>query len=227
MLPGARLVNFGYPSLFAGTLEMGMYRTTIGIAGGSASGKTTLADALAARLEAVIIRTDDYYRPLDHLPFEERCRVNFDDPEAIDHELLQQHIELLRAGRAIDAPRYDFTKHTRSPRRHKVLPRKTVMIEGIFSLCYSPIREICDVSIFVDTGEEECLRRRLDRDVRERGRDEREVMARFRNQVTPMFYRYVQPIRDLADVVVSGEVDTDLNVAAVLNFIDDRISVPA
>jgi uridine kinase len=204
-----------------------MLRTTIGISGGSASGKTTLANALAERLEAVVIRTDDYYRPLDQLTFEERCRLNYDDPSLLDHDLLLHHLTRLQTGRAIEAPRYDFSRHTRLEKRHVVLPQKNVLIEGIFALVHQPIRDLCHVRVFVETDIEECLRRRIDRDVRERGRDEEEVRFRFQNQATPMFRQHLRPLRDMAEVVVSGEVDIDLNVAAVLNFLDERVSVPA
>ena len=204
-----------------------MERTTIGISGGSASGKTTLANALAERLQAVVIRTDDYYRPMDHLSFEDRCRVNYDDPTLLDHELLFEHLQRLQSGRAIEAPRYDFANHRRHDRRHVVLPQKNVLIEGIFALVYEPVRSLCHVRVFVETDMEECLRRRIDRDVKERGRDEEEVRSRFENQATPMFREHLKPLRDMADVIVSGEVDIDLNVAAVLNILDERVRVPA
>lgn len=188
----------------------------IAIAGATASGKTTLSRALAERLGGVILRTDDYYRPLDHLTFEERCLTNFDHPDAIDHGLLGVHLAELLAGRAVEAPCYDFTRHTRFPYTHRVEPAGTVIVEGLFALCEPEVESQCAVRVFVETPEPECLRRRLLRDTTERGRTPEEVVERFVGHVMPMFRLHVEPTREIADVVVSGEADTAHNVERVL-----------
>ncbi|MCX7800699.1 MAG: uridine kinase [Fimbriimonadales bacterium] len=184
-----------------------MGRLAVAIAGATASGKTTLARAVADRVPCTILRTDDYYRRLDHLTFEQRCLQNFDHPDAIEHDLLVAHVRELLAGRTVEAPRYDFTRHTRFPETHTVVPSPVLLIEGLFALCFPELRELCAVRVFVDTPEDVCLKRRLARDVLERGRTPVEVMERFSGHVAPMFRQHVLPTRETASVVVSGTDD--------------------
>jgi|GEM_PF-5884932 len=117
------------------------------IAGGTGSGKTTLARAVARQIQAPIISIDDYYRPLDGLTFEERKLVNFDCPEAIDQDLLTAHIRELRGGLSIEMPQYDFTRHTRSPQRHRLDPAPVILIEGIFALCWPELNRLCPLRV--------------------------------------------------------------------------------
>jgi uridine kinase len=191
-------------------------RLAIAIAGATASGKTTLARAVADRVPCTILRTDDYYRRLDHLSFEERCLQNFDHPDAIEHELLVAHARELVAGRSVEAPRYDFTRHTRFAETHTVVPSSVLRIEGLFALCFPELRALCTVRVFVDTPEDVCLRRRLARDVLERGRTPVEVVERFSGHVAPMFRQHVLPTRQTANVVVSGTDDVVANAERVL-----------
>lgn len=196
-----------------------MQRVGIAVAGASCSGKTTLADRLAASLNATLVRIDDYYRPLDHLTFEERCDVNFDHPNAIDSELLVAHFRALVAGESIEMPRYDFTRHTRFPDTVTVTPGPVVLVEGIFALCYPELVEACPVRIFVDASEDVCLNRRVERDVAERGRTPGEVIGRFTGHVAPMFRRHVLPKRELATVWVSGEEPLEKGLSNVLRSV--------
>lgn len=194
-------------------------RIAIAIAGGTASGKTTLARALADRLDSTTIRTDDFYRPLDHLTYEQRCLINFDDPEAIDHEMMADQTERLLEGGIVEVPRYDFTRHTRWPDTQTVAPSPFLIVEGLFALCYPKLRSLCALRVFVDTPEEVCLQRRLARDVVERGRTPEEVVERFTGHVAPMFRIHVAPCQCFANVVVSGLDDVVASATQVLEVL--------
>lgn len=174
------------------------------IAGGTGSGKTTLARAVAAHIQAPIISIDDYYRPLDHLTFEEREQVNFDCPDAIDHDLLVAHLRDLLQGRSVEVPQYDFTRHTRSPRRERLEPAPVILIEGIFALCWPEINRLCPIRVYVETPKLLRFQRRLERDVSERGRTVEEVTRRFHSHVNPMHELYVEPTKQRSTLIVSG-----------------------
>lgn len=177
----------------------------IAIAGGTGSGKSTLADALAAATGGVVIRIDDYYRPLNHLTFEEREQVNFDAPDAIDHVLMIEHLSMLLGGQTVEKPIYDFTKHTRAVFGEEISPCPTIIVEGLFALYWAELNQLCGTKVFVETPYELRFMRRLRRDIDERGRDEHEVTTRFRSHVNPMHERFVQPNSACADVVVHGD----------------------
>jgi uridine kinase len=177
----------------------------IAIAGGTGSGKSTLADALALQLGAVVIRIDDYYRPLNHLTFEEREQVNFDAPESIDHVLLMEHLSDLQRGRPVEKPIYDFSRHTRAVFGEIIEPHAIVIIEGLFSLYWKDLNELYQARIFVETPRDLRFERRLRRDIEERGRDTEEVTFRFNSHVNPMHEVYVQPTSLKADLVVYGD----------------------
>ena len=193
-----------------------MRRYAIAVAGMSGSGKSTLAEAVAHRLGASLLRTDDYYRPLDHLTHDERCRVNFDHPDAVDGALLAAHLRLLLSGEAVEVAAYDFTRHTRSQSFRRVEATPVVVVEGIFALAFDPVASLCDVRAFVDTPDSVCLGRRIGRDVIERGRTPGEVVSRFEGHVAPMFRRHVLPSRSRANVRVCGESHPEDGLAAVL-----------
>ncbi|RYG15448.1 uridine kinase, partial [bacterium] len=160
-----------------------MKRYAIAVAGMSGSGKTTLAEAVAEELGASLLRTDDYYRPLDYLTYEERCEVNFDHPDSVDGELMANHLRLLLRGETAEVPDYDFTRHTWSGRVRRVEASEYVVVEGIFALSYEEVIRLCEVRAFVDAQEETCLQRRIARDVTERGRTPGEVVSRFEGHV--------------------------------------------
>ncbi|MCU0315380.1 MAG: uridine kinase [Fimbriimonadaceae bacterium] len=191
-------------------------RRAVAIAGSTGSGKSTLARDVAAEVGAVILHTDDYYRPLDHLTFEERCEVNFDDPSSIDSELLAQQVRDLLSGQRIQVPCYDFSRHTRFAHSRTVLPAPFVIVEGVFALCVPQVVDLAELRIFVDTPELDCLKRRVKRDVEERGRTPEEVVERFTYHVAPMFRQHVLPTKDLADMVVPGDKKRDENRVAVV-----------
>lgn len=182
----------------------------IGIGGGTGSGKSTIANALASHLDAAVIRIDDYYRPYDHLTFEEREKINFDAPGSIDHQLLIDHINKLISGNTIEKPHYDFTRHTRAVFGDVIEPKNIIIIEGLFALHWIEINEIYYTTIFVETPLETRFARRLKRDIEERGRDEADVTFRFHSHVNPMHEIYVQPTAGRADLIVYGHQEFDL-----------------
>lgn len=176
----------------------------IAIAGGSCSGKTTLACSLSQQLDATLVRLDDYYRALDHLTYDERCEINFDHPDTIDSDRLVRDVAALLRGETIDAPRYDFTRHTLFSETVRIEPKRVVIVEGLFTLCYPALAEMCALRVFVEAPEEVCLERRLARDVCERGRTPEEVVGRFNSHVAPMYRAHVLPSGERANIRVCG-----------------------
>lgn len=177
----------------------------LGVAGGSCSGKTTVARRVVELLEDVPslhVRFDSYYRPLNHLPLEERHRCNFDHPESLEHELFAAHLEALRGRRAVELPRYDFATHAREEMTDRAGPVEVVIADGILLLAYEVLRLQLDLAVFLDVPEEVRLQRRVARDQAERGRSEESVRRQFAESVAPMHARFVQPGARVADRVV-------------------------
>lgn len=195
----------------------------LGIGGCSGSGKTTLAEELARELEGTHFHLDRYYRDLGHMSFEERCRQNFDHPDQLDSELLIAHMGELAAGRPIEYPQYDFSTHTRlRGGTTRLEPGHLVVVEGIFALYYDGLREFYDLSVYVDAPDEVCYRRRLARDVRERGRTPESVAMHYAETVRPMAERYVRPSAQHADLLVDGTASLDWAVEMVLTGLGKR-----
>lgn len=193
-------------------------RVIVGIAGGSAAGKTTLARALAEALgpERVLqLQQDWYYRDLSHMEPEDRCALNFDHPEALEIELLRQHLRSLRRGETVRRPAYDFTTHTRLSHWLLLIPREMVLVEGTLVLADMALRELLDICVYVDASKEIRLGRRLTRDVAERGRDVASCLEQHWRTVRPMHELYVGPSRSHAHVVVNGGAITSDSVAAL------------
>jgi uridine kinase len=188
----------------------------IGIAGPSCAGKSELAQSLATRLDAEVLPLDTYYRDLAHLPPELRGERNFDHPDAVDRDLLLRQIEVLAGGAAIERPVYDFSTHTRGSACRYVTPGRFVVIEGLFTLHWPELRGRLALAVYVDAEDELCLARRLERDVRARGREPVDVREQFERTVRPMCERYVRPSREHADLVVRGDDPVDRAVEAIL-----------
>jgi len=189
----------------------------IGIAGPSGAGKSELAGRLAKELGGAAIMTlDSYYRPMDDLPLDERRKSNFDLPDALEWELLFEHLGRLRAGVAIEEPTYDFTRHTRSPSNRRIEPREFVIVEGLFTLYWDEVRGTLDTKVFVRTTPNVCFERRLARDVAERGRTPESVRDQYEKTVRPSAETYIWPTERFADVVVSGEQSIETSTAAIL-----------
>lgn len=176
----------------------------IGIGGPSCAGKSELARRLAAVLPAQVLSLDRYYRDLSPLDSEERARWNFDVPEALEADEIERDLAKLAAGRAAEVPVYDFTQHVRKPEREILAPGRHLVIEGLFTLYWEPVRRLLDLKVFVGAPDEVCLGRRLERDVRERGRTEESVREQYERTVRPMAERYILPTRRYADLALEG-----------------------
>ena len=176
----------------------------IGIAGGTGSGKTTLMKRLVERFSAdvTVLSHDNYYRRRDDMPFEERCKVNYDEPAALETDLMARHLDALRRGQAIDCPVYDFSQHNRSNETVRIEPKRVIIVEGILIFENKQLRDLMDIKIFVDTDADVRLCRRIRRDVRERGRTLESVIEQYQAIVKPMHEKYVEPSKRYAHIVV-------------------------
>ena len=176
----------------------------IGIAGGTGSGKSTLMQQLVEHFGAdvTVLSHDNYYRRRDDMPFEERCKVNYDEPAALETDLMARHLDMLRHGQAIDCPVYDFTMHNRSGETVRIEPKRVIIVEGILIFEDKQLRDLMDIKIFVDTDADVRLCRRIRRDVRERGRTLESVSVQYQASVKPMHEKYVEPSKRYAHIVV-------------------------
>ncbi len=199
----------------------------IGIAGGSGSGKTTIAESVvtAVGVDTVsLIQHDAYYRDLPHLDFEERSRVNYDHPDSLETELLIEHIRQLRAGREIHRPVYDFTTHRRTTETVLVKPEPVVVIEGILVLSERELRDVMDLKIYVDADADLRLMRRMQRDIIERERTLDSVLKQYQETVRPMHLQFVEPSKRYADIIVpSGGYNLGA-VGTITSMIRDVLS---
>jgi len=198
----------------------------VGIAGGTASGKTTVArkivDALVGHRVAFIDQ-DAYYKDLSDLSLEERREVNFDHPDAFDTDLLVAQMRELRAGRPVQKPVYDFVTSTRETRTVTVEPADLILIEGILVLHMAPIREMLDIRIFVDAEDDVRIIRRLMRDIKERGRDFDHVVAQYFRHVRPMHMGFVEPSKHHADIIVPHGGKNETAIDMLVNAIRARL----
>ena len=194
----------------------------IGIAGGTGSGKTTLMNNLIQRFEGsvTVLSHDNYYRRHDELTYEERCQLNYDEPAAMETELMVQHLEALRNWQAIDCPVYDFSVHNRSDETIRIVPRKVIIVEGILIFENKPLRDLMDIKIFVDTDADVRLCRRIKRDVNKRGRTLESVLQQYQQTVKPMHEAFVEPYKRFADIIVPGGGSNP----AALDMIITRVS---
>ena len=194
----------------------------LGITGGAASGKTTVADLLSEDLHGRIsvIQFDRYYRDQGHLDAEERSLVNYDHPDSLDHELLIEHLASLSEGDSIDAPIYDFATHTRSEQTEKIEPKEFIVVDGILIMAFVEIVERLTFKIFIDTPDETRLIRRIKRDMSERGRTEESVRKQFEASVLPMHKKFVEPFKDSTELIINGLDDPSKSAAKVISFID-------
>ena len=195
---------------------------TVGVAGGTGSGKTTLVEALMERIgveRIALLPHDVYYRDLSHLPLGERAQVNFDHPASLETELLVSHLRQLQAGKPIAMPQYDFVTHTRRRQRVMVQPRPVILVEGILILVGPALRELFDIKLYVDTDADVRFIRRLQRDIEERGRMVQSVIEQYLATVRPMHLEFVEPSKRYADFIIP---EGGLNVVA-LDMIVARI----
>lgn len=183
--------------------------TIIGIAGASGAGKSLFAAQLHERLrkehsheDVNILNEDCYYRDRSDLSFEDRCEINYDHPDALEHALLIDHLKRLRERKTVQVPQYDYTDHNRKSESTTMAPSRILILEGILILHNPILRELMDLKIFVDVSLDICLTRRLRRDIQERGRSLESVLSQYEKTVRPMFFEFIDPSKDYADLIV-------------------------
>ena len=183
----------------------GMSSFVIGVAGGSGSGKTTVVRRIVDSLgpeHVTLLDHDRYYRDRNDLRLEERAALNYDHPDSLETDLLVGHVRELRAGRPVNVPQYDFTRHARLPETETFQPRRALIVEGILVFTDAALRELMDIKVFVDTDSDTRFIRRLQRDVANRGRTMESVIEQYQNTVKPMHLEFVEPSKRYADVII-------------------------
>ncbi len=199
----------------------------IGIAGGTGSGKTTVVDQIVSELpkeEVSVIYQDSYYKDTSHLTYDERVKLNFDHPKAIDFPLLEAHLKALKRGETIQQPVYSFVEHNRTKETISISPTKVIIVEGILILSHPEIRELFDIKVFVHADSDERLIRRLKRDTIERGRDINEVLNRYQSTLKPMHQQFIEPTKEFADIIIPTNRYNTVAVKLIQNIIHQRIS---
>lgn len=199
----------------------------IGIAGGTGSGKTTVVHQIMNELpasEVGIISQDSYYKDNSELSFEDRAKINFDHPRAIDFELLTEHLKKLRKGKTIEQPVYSFVTHNRTKDTVITHPRKVMIIEGILILANPQLRDMFDIKIYVHADSDERLIRRLKRDIAERGRDMDEVLNRYQTTLKPMHEQFIEPTKAHADIIIPNDKYNTVAIDVVRAVINQRLA---
>ena len=198
----------------------------IGIAGGTGSGKTTVVKQIINQLpenEVCVISQDAYYKNTSHLSFDERIKINFDHPNAIDFTLLEQHIIALKKGNSFEQPVYSFIDHNRTKETITTYPKKVVIIEGILILTNPAVRKHFDIKVFVQADNDERLIRRLKRDMAERGRNLNEVLNRYQSTLKPMHQKFIEPTKAHADIIIPTNRRNEVAVKLLRNIINQKI----
>jgi uridine kinase len=198
----------------------------IGIAGGTGSGKTTVVNQIIQELpegEVCVISQDSYYKDTSHLLFDERTKINFDHPKAIDFDLLVAHLKELKKGNAIEQPIYSFVEHNRTKETITMFPKKVIIVEGILILTHTDIRELFDIKLYVHADSDERLIRRLRRDMSERGRDLDEVLSRYKKTLKPMHQQFIEPTKEFADIIIPNNRYNTVAVDLIRKIINQRL----
>jgi uridine kinase len=198
----------------------------IGLAGGTGSGKTTVVDQILHELpsdEVCVISQDSYYKATDDLTYEERTKINFDHPRAIDFDLMIQHISQLKEGKVIEQPIYSFVTHNRTKDTIKTHPRKVVLVEGILIFNSEQLRNLFDIKVFVHADADERLIRRMRRDIKERGRDIDEVLNRYQDTLKPMHQQFIEPTKNYADIIIPNDRYNTVAIDIVRTVINERL----
>ena len=198
----------------------------IGIAGGTGSGKTTVVNQVINELpedEVCVISQDSYYKATDNLSYEERIKINFDHPRAIDFDLLETHISDLKCGKTIQQPIYSFVTHNRTKDSIKTHPRKVLIIEGILIFNSKKLLDLFDIKIFVHADADERLIRRVRRDIKERGRDIDEVLDRYKDTLKPMHQQFIEPTKNFADIIIPNDRYNTVAIDIVRTVISERL----
>ncbi|WP_339611113.1 uridine kinase [uncultured Planktosalinus sp.] len=198
----------------------------IGIAGGTGSGKTTVVNQIINELppnEVGVISQDSYYKDTSHLPFEERVKINFDHPKAIDFDLLVAHLKELKKGKTIKQPVYSFVEHNRTNQTVATAPKHVMIVEGILILTHPDIRDMFDIKIYVHADSDERLIRRLKRDIAERGRNLEEVLNRYQTTLKPMHQQFIEPTKEYADIIIPTNRYNTVAVDIVRTIINQKL----
>lgn len=205
--------------------------TVIGIAGGSASGKTTVACKLIEASKkwgkVVYLRFDDYYKDLSHLDLEERRKVNFDHPSSVDMDLLYTHLLALKNSESISKPTYDFVNYNRGTEYELIEPGNVIILEGIFTLVDERIRDMCDIKLFVDIDPDIRFIRRLTRDMKERGRSVDSIIKQYMDTVRPMYLQFIEPSKRYADIIIPkggfNQIAIDMVLAKISSIFKENV----
>jgi uridine kinase len=198
----------------------------IGIAGGTGSGKTTVVNQIMNELpadEVCVISQDSYYKATDELTYDERIKINFDHPRAIDFDLLIEHISQLKEGNIIEQPIYSFVTHNRTKDSIKTQPRKVIVVEGILIFNSEKLRNLFDIKVFVHADADERLIRRVRRDINERGRDIDEVLNRYQDTLKPMHQQFIEPTKNFADIIIPNDRYNTVAIDIVRTVISERL----
>lgn len=199
----------------------------VGIAGGTGSGKTTVAMAILERTgkdKIAYIQHDSYYKDLSELPPAQRATTNFDHPNSLDSGLMIEHIRQLKQGHAIEVPNYDFTTHTRKKDTQRIEPKAIVLVEGILLFAEPEMRDLIDIKFFVDTDSDLRIIRRIQRDIKERGRTTDSVIEQYESTVRPMHLEFVEPSKRYADLIIPEGGYNQVAMDVVLASIEARIN---
>ncbi len=202
----------------------------VAVSGGSGSGKTTFVNKLWNRLEMLrplVISIDHFYRDLSHLPSEERSKYNFDDPDAIERDLLHEQVSLLRNGVAVDRPCYDFATHTRREETERLEPSRIIIVDGIFALCYPELLKLFDLKIYLDVDMDVRVVRRIRRDMAERGRSFESCAAQYLGTVKAMHEKHIEPNKKSADFVIPWQHFNERTVAYLASMIQGEVETRA
>jgi uridine kinase len=201
----------------------------IGIYGGTGSGKTTIVNMIASHFSSndiEIISQDSYYKDNSDISYEDRCKLNFDHPDAIDFNLLHKHLKNLRKGGTVEQPIYDFKIHNRLKKTIQIKPKKILILEGILIMCHAEIRSIFDLKIFINANSKTRMERRIKRDIVERGRSRDEVLKRYIETLKPMHEKFIEPTKIYANYIIENQFNNKLNIDELLEkmklYLDEK-----
>ena len=199
----------------------------IGVFGGTGSGKTTIVNQIVSDFNASdiqVISQDAYYKDNSNITYDARCLLNFDHPEAVDFELLYQHLSALKNGETIEQPVYNFKTHNRTDKTLEISPKKILILEGILIMNYPKLRSLLDLKVFIDTNSDMRMERRVNRDISERGRTPKEVMDRYLNTLKPMHDQFIEPMKIHADMVIENHENASINLDILIAKIKSLMS---
>jgi len=196
---------------------------TIGIAGGTGSGKTTVVRKILEKVPrecVALVPQDSYYRDNGHLPLKERQKMNFDHPDSVEFDLLVEHLQRLREGEVVQQPRYSYLTCTRDPETVPIEPREIIIVEGILIFTHRPLIDLIDLKVFVDADADDRLGRVIERDMKERGRDVKKVLDRYQKTVKPMHLQFIEPSKRYADIIVPQGGKNTVAISLLLHTIE-------